>query len=72
MGRIPSCYLHSLAEVSRSELQGKCFGNLISPKFVLTILYCILEQKERLVNAKIVQGLIETTMINLSLIDHPE
>ena len=46
------------------ELHGKCFGNLISPKFVLTISSCILEEKERLVNDKIVKDLIEEARVS--------
>ena len=46
------------------DFQGKCFGNLISPKFVLTISSCILEEGERLVNDKIVKDLIEEARVS--------
>ena len=46
------------------DVQGKCFGNLISPKFVLTISSCILEEGERLVNDKIVKDLIEEARVS--------
>ena len=46
------------------DVRGKCFGNLISPKFVLTISSCILEEGERLVNDKIVKDLIEEARVS--------
>ena len=56
-----------LADLFSSEqkwnVQGKCFGNLISPKFVLTISSCILEETERSVNDKIVKNLIEEARV---------
>ena len=45
------------------HVQGKCFGNLISPKFVLTVSSCILEERKRLVNDKIVKDLIEEARV---------
>ena len=44
--------------------RGKCFGNLISTKHVLTIASCILEEKDRLINDKKVKSLIEETRIH--------
>ena len=56
-----------LADLVFSEqkwnVQGKCFGNLISPKFVLTISSYILEERERSVNDKIVKNLIEEARV---------
>ena len=56
-----------LADLAFSEqkwnVQGKCFGNLISPKFVLTISTCILEERERPVYDKIVKDLIEEARV---------
>ena len=46
------------------HVQGKCFGNLISPKFVLTVSSCILEEGKRLVNDKIVKDLIEEARVS--------
>ena len=46
------------------HVQGKCFGNLISPKFVLTVSSCILEERKRLVNDKIVKDLIEEARVS--------
>ena len=57
-----------LADLAFSEqkwnVQGKCFGNLISPKFVLTVSSCILEEGKRLVNDKIVKDLIEEARVS--------
>ena len=56
-----------LADLAFSEqkwnVQGKCFGNLISPKFVLTISTCILEERKRPVYDKIVKDLIEEARV---------
>ena len=56
-----------LADLAFSEqkwnVQGKCFGNLISPKFVLTISTCILEEREAPVYDKIVKDLIEEARV---------
>ena len=56
-----------LADLAFSEqkwnVQGNCFGNLISPKFVLTISTCILEERERPVYDKIVKDLIEEARV---------
>ena len=46
------------------SFRGKCFGNLISTKHVLTIASCILEEKDRLINDKKVKSLIEETRIH--------
>ena len=46
------------------DIRGKCFGNLISPKFVLTVSSCILEERKRLVNDKIVKDLIEEARVS--------
>lgn len=46
------------------DVRGKCFGNLISPKFVLTVSSCILEEGKRLVNDKIVKDLIEEARVS--------
>ena len=46
------------------HVQGKCFGNLISPKFVITVSSCILEEGKRLVNDKIVKDLIEEARVS--------
>ena len=45
------------------DVRGKCFGNLISPKFVLTVSSCILEERKRLVTDKIVKDLIEEARV---------
>ena len=46
------------------DVRGKCFGNLISPKFVLTVSSCILEERKRSVNDKIVKDLIEEARVS--------
>ena len=46
------------------SFRGKCFGNLISTKHVLTIASCILEEKDRLINDKKVKSLIKETRIH--------
>ena len=46
------------------DVRGKCFGNLISPKFVLTVSSCILEERKRLVTDKIVKDLIEEARVS--------
>ena len=46
------------------NVRGKCFGNFITPKFVLTISSCILEEGAGLVNAKIVKDLIEEVRVS--------
>ena len=46
------------------SFRGKCFGNLISTKHVLTIASCILEENDRLSNEKKVKSLIKETRIH--------
>ena len=60
-----SASIHKLLFTSKSvSIRGKCFGNLISAKHVLTIASCILEEKDRMVNDKKVKFLIEETRIH--------
>ena len=60
-----SASIHKLLFTSKSvSIRGKCFGNLISTKHVLTIASCILEEKDRLINDKKVKFLIEETRIH--------
>ena len=56
-------FLTLFSSEQKWNVQGKCFGNLISPKFVLTISSCILEERERSVNDKIVKNLIEEARV---------